>query len=79
MSRSPSYNTTIGSRKETEEDFACEIESPPSKARRISLVRRLSIKTQSPRQEKSYKKKSPPSGRLLAASKELVNLALTRG
>lgn len=75
MSQSPSYRTTtIDRRKETEEDFSCENESPPSKALRISLVRRLSIKTQSP-----SCKKSPSSGRLLAACKELVNLALTRG
>ncbi|CBI16793.3 unnamed protein product, partial [Vitis vinifera] len=51
---------------------------PPSKARRISLVKRLNMKTQSPRQEKSYKK-SFASSRLVAACKELMNLALTRG
>ncbi|RVX04397.1 putative protein phosphatase 2C 14 [Vitis vinifera] len=78
MSQSPSYRITVDSRKEIEEDFACENESPPSKARRISLVKRLNMKTQSPRQEKSYKK-SFASSRLVAACKELMNLALTRG
>ncbi|KAL6351623.1 hypothetical protein AAG906_040977 [Vitis piasezkii] len=78
MSQSPSYRITVDSRKEIEEDFACENESPPSKARRISLVKRLNMKTQSPRQDKSYKK-SFASSRLVAACKELMNLALTRG
>ncbi|KAJ9708784.1 hypothetical protein PVL29_000682 [Vitis rotundifolia] len=79
MSQSPSYRITVDRRKEIEEDFACENESPPSKARRISLVKRLNMKkTQSPRQEKSYKK-SFASSRLVAACKELMNLALTRG
>lgn len=78
MSQSPRYRITVDSRKEIEEDFSCENESPPSKARRISLVKRLNMKTQSPRQEKSYKK-SFASSRLVAACKELMNLALTRG
>ncbi|KAK9276914.1 hypothetical protein L1049_006452 [Liquidambar formosana] len=78
-SLSPSYKNTIDSWNECEDDYACENESPPSKARRISLVKRKNMKTQSPFQEISSLKKRPASGGLLAACKELVNLAVSRG
>lgn len=60
-----------------EDDFACENESPPSKSRRISLVKRVNMKKETPIKENMCKK-SAPTG-ILAACKELVNLAVKRG
>ncbi|OVA20582.1 Protein phosphatase 2C (PP2C)-like domain [Macleaya cordata] len=62
-----------------EDQFACENTSPPSKSRRISLVKQQKTKTQSPDQERSGYKKRSNTGGLISACKELVNLALTRG
>ncbi|ONI30358.1 hypothetical protein PRUPE_1G246400 [Prunus persica] len=65
--QSPGYKKTVNSWKDSENDFPSENESPPSKSRRISLVKRVNMKIQ------------PASGGLVAACKELVNLALSRG
>ncbi|KAK6116557.1 hypothetical protein DH2020_049663 [Rehmannia glutinosa] len=55
--------------------------SPPSKSRRISMVKQLKIKTHFPDNENNYVliKKPAYDGLLLAAAKELVNLAVARG
>lgn len=65
--QSPGYKKTVNSWKDSENDFPSENESPPSKSRRISLVKRVNMKIQ------------PAPGGLVAACKELVNLALSRG
>ena len=66
--------------EEGEYDYACEIESPGSKSRRISLVRHKKMKVEfSPKENKDCYRKIPTSSRLVAACKELVNLALSRG
>ncbi|OMO81640.1 phosphatase 2C (PP2C)-like protein [Corchorus olitorius] len=73
---SPRHNKNIDS----EDDHACENGSPPSKLRRISLVKRISLKPDSPSQENNTKfMKRPSSSGLMAACKELVNLAVSRG
>jgi protein phosphatase 1L len=56
-----------------------ENESPPPKSRRISLVKRVNMKTESPSKENISYKRRPPHGGLVAACKELVNLAVSRG
>ncbi|KAI9114018.1 hypothetical protein K1719_015269 [Acacia pycnantha] len=61
-------------------EFGCENDSPPSKSRRISWVKRVSMKKEMPVKESNMCKKSEGSGPgLLAACKELVNLAVKRG
>ncbi|XP_059448059.1 uncharacterized protein LOC132179366 [Corylus avellana] len=79
MGQSPSYNKTVNRRKGIEDDFASENESPPPKSRRISLVKRVNMKTESPSKENISYKRRPPHGGLVAACKELVNLAVSRG
>ncbi|XP_065876282.1 uncharacterized protein [Euphorbia lathyris] len=64
---------------DTQDDFPSENESPPLKSRRISLFNRINIKADSPINQKSVHKKKPASTRLVAACKELVNLAVSRG
>ncbi|XWS34711.1 hypothetical protein CRYUN_Cryun21dG0061200 [Craigia yunnanensis] len=78
-SLSPRYKKNIDSWKDNEDDFACENGSPPSKLRRISLVKRISMKPESPSQENTSFKKRPFSSGLMAACKELVSLAVSRG
>ena len=74
MSQSPSYKKTTNSWKDSEN------ESPPSKSRRISLVKRVNMKLESPIKENNgFNKKRPDSTVLVAACKELVNLAVSRG
>ncbi|XP_062110434.1 uncharacterized protein LOC133822198 [Humulus lupulus] len=68
---------------ESEHDYVIENESSPSKSRRISLARRVNMKMESPTKENnnvfiSSKKRADSSG-LVAACKELVNLAVSRG
>ncbi|KAL0558206.1 hypothetical protein IC582_006777 [Cucumis melo] len=66
--------------EEGEFDYACEIESPGSKSRRISLVRHKKMKIEfSPKENNDCCRKIPTSSRLVAACKELVDLALSRG
>ncbi|XP_038884362.1 uncharacterized protein LOC120075223 [Benincasa hispida] len=65
---------------EGEYNYAWEIESPGSKSRRISLVRHKKIKLDfSPKENNDCYRKIPTSSRLVAACKELVDLALSRG
>ncbi|XVE85175.1 hypothetical protein DITRI_Ditri17bG0070400 [Diplodiscus trichospermus] len=78
-SPSPRYKKNIESWKDNEDDFACENGSPPAKLRRISLVKRTSMKPESPSQENAIFKKRPSSAGLMAACKELVSLAVSRG
>ncbi|XP_057948786.1 uncharacterized protein LOC131144267 [Malania oleifera] len=78
-SQSSSYSKIIDSWKEIGDDFASENESPPSKAQKISLVKRKNLKTQYVSQENNGCKKKPASAGLVAACKELVNLAVSRG
>jgi protein phosphatase 1L len=79
MGRSPSYKKTLNRQKGNEDDFPSENEGPPSKSRRISLVKRVNMKTESPSKENISYKRRPPHGGLAAACKELVNLAVSRG
>lgn len=65
--------------KDGDNDSPSENGSPPSNSRRISLVKRLNIRDESPCHENSSYKKSPASVGLMAACKELVNLAASRG
>ncbi|KAJ4826955.1 hypothetical protein Tsubulata_040754 [Turnera subulata] len=67
--------------KDTKDDFRCENESPPSKLRRISLVKRINMKEEEspPIQVEIGCKSRPAPSTLVAACKELVNLAVSRG
>ncbi|KAJ7982045.1 putative Phosphatase 2C family protein [Quillaja saponaria] len=65
--------------KGIKDEFACENGSPPSKSRRISLVKRVNMKIESPTNENSNFKKRDATEGLVAACKELVNLAVSRG
>ncbi|KAJ0038460.1 hypothetical protein Pint_22863 [Pistacia integerrima] len=76
---SPKCKKTADSWKDSEDDFGCEFGSPPSKSRRISLIKKINIKTEPSNQENTGFKKSPPSVGLMAACKELANLAVSRG
>ncbi|KAH7857652.1 hypothetical protein Vadar_015014 [Vaccinium darrowii] len=76
IGQSRSKRKTV-SRKERENGFACENESPPSKIQRISS--QMNMKIRSPNQERSSYKERPASSGLMAACNELVNLAVTRG
>lgn len=73
-SLSPRCKKTI-----SEDDFASELGSPSSKSRRISIIKRINVKTESSSQENTYYKTSPASSGLMAACKELANLAMSRG
>ncbi|KAJ4711003.1 putative Phosphatase 2C family protein [Melia azedarach] len=77
--QSPRCKKTIDTWKDREDDFASELGSPPSKSRRISIVKKINVKTESCNQENSGYKKSPASAGLMAACKELTNLAVSRG
>ncbi|WCJ38556.1 Protein phosphatase 2C family protein [Euphorbia peplus] len=62
-----------------QDNFPSENESPLSKSRKISLVNQINIKAVSPINEKCVPKKMiPTSTGLVAACKELVNLAVSR-
>lgn len=78
-SESPIYKKTVSSWKDCENEFVSENESPPLKSQRISLVKRLNTKIESPTKENSGHRKRPASGGLVDACKELVNLAVSRG
>ncbi|KAI3452664.1 hypothetical protein Pfo_009328 [Paulownia fortunei] len=65
--------------KRSEDELCCENGSPPSKSRRISLVKQMKIKTHFPSNENRFLIEKPAYGGLLAACKELVNLAVARG
>ncbi|KAF2307056.1 hypothetical protein GH714_024587 [Hevea brasiliensis] len=77
--QSPRNKQTVDGWKDKQDDFACENESPPTKSRRISMFKRINTKIDSPNKENSTHKKGPASVGLVAACKELVNLALRRG
>lgn len=81
VGQSPICEKANDSCEEGEYDYACEIESPGSKSRRISLVRHKKMKTESSPKENidDCCRKRPTSSRLVAACKELVDLALSRG
>ncbi|KAM7250063.1 hypothetical protein ACFE04_021946 [Oxalis oulophora] len=76
--QSPRSNKkSIDGLKEDEDDhFGSETGSPPSKSRRISLFKRINVKPETPRP--CQENKSACVG-LMAACKELVNLAVSRG
>ncbi|KAF7834461.1 putative protein phosphatase 2C 14 [Senna tora] len=68
-----------------DDDFGCENESPPSKSRRISMVKRVNMKKETTTHVKDSnnnimcKKNATTTIGILAACKELVNLAVKRG
>ncbi|KAF3431185.1 hypothetical protein FNV43_RR25915 [Rhamnella rubrinervis] len=78
LNESPIYKKTVSCWKGCENEFVSENESPPMKSQRISLVKRLNTKIESPTKENSGHRKRPASG-LVDACKELVNLAVSRG
>ncbi|PIN04175.1 Serine/threonine protein phosphatase [Handroanthus impetiginosus] len=66
--------------KRSEDELSFENVIPPSKSRRISLVKQMKIKTHFPSNENEALIENPSAyGGLLAACKELVNLAVSRG
>ncbi|KAM6562315.1 hypothetical protein CsatB_022313 [Cannabis sativa] len=77
ITKSPSYKKTsnnngLNLKNQSEHDFIVnESESPPSKSRRISLAKRVNTKMDSPTKLSSKE--------LVAACKELVNLAVNKG
>lgn len=77
--RTQSQDNSIYQRKENVHDFTGEDEIPSSKAQEILHVNQMEIKTQAPSHQHSIDKKRLTSGGLVAACKELVNLALSRG
>ncbi|XP_023538496.1 uncharacterized protein LOC111799255 [Cucurbita pepo subsp. pepo] len=80
MDQSPICDKAMDSSEEAEYDYSCETESPRTKSRRISLVRHKKMKTESsPKENNDSYRKRPTSSRLVAACKELVDLALSRG
>lgn len=79
--QSPCSNRTGDNWKGIEANFGSENESPPpSKAQRISIMNQAKVKSKYSNQENSCSIETKPAcGRLVAACKELVNLAVKRG
>lgn len=73
MGESPVYKKNLNSWKDGEN------EGPPLKSQRISLVKRVNRKIESPTKENSGYRKIPASGGLVDACKELADLAVSRG
>lgn len=73
-SRSPGCRKLNDNRKDVEEDSLNEFDSPPAKKRRISMVKRLKTRI-----ERTNKENMGSNDGLVAACKELVNLAVSRG
>ncbi|KAI3467603.1 hypothetical protein Pfo_024266 [Paulownia fortunei] len=65
--------------KRSEDEQFCENGSPPSKSPRISLAKQMKLRTHFPNNENEVLGEKSTYGGLLAACKELVNLAVTRG
>ncbi|XP_009621026.1 putative protein phosphatase 2C 14 isoform X1 [Nicotiana tabacum] len=80
-SHSPCCKKTVNSWMASEDEFGNENESPPKKARRVSTMNqtKMKMKIHSPNQENSGLNKNQPSNALVAACRELVNLAVSRG
>ncbi|KAH7515656.1 hypothetical protein FEM48_Zijuj10G0049700 [Ziziphus jujuba var. spinosa] len=72
IGESPIYKT-LGGWKDSEN------ESPPLKSQRLSLVKRVNTKIESPTKENSGYRTTPASVGLVDACKELANLAVSRG
>lgn len=73
-SHSPCCKKSVNS----EDEFGNENESPPKKARRVSTMNQTKMMKMKI-QEKSGLNKKQPSNALVAACRELVNLAVSRG
>lgn len=65
--------------KQSEDGQCGENGSPVSKSRRISLAKQMKIRTQFPNNENEVLGEKSTNGGLLAACKELGNLAVARG
>ncbi|KAK3443216.1 hypothetical protein EUGRSUZ_B03277 [Eucalyptus grandis] len=81
IKQSPSHRRPLESWKDSENEFFGEIDSPPLKSRRVSLVKRINTKTEclsSQENNGDCNKGFSPVG-LIAACKELANLAISRG
>lgn len=65
--------------KGTEVNFGSENDSPPLKVRRTSFTNLVKVKSKYSNQENSCFGGGPASGRLVAACRELANLAVSRG
>ncbi|GAV63040.1 LOW QUALITY PROTEIN: PP2C domain-containing protein/DUF868 domain-containing protein, partial [Cephalotus follicularis] len=86
QNQAPRNKETIDCWKDCEhDDYASETKSPPLKSQRISLVKRINTKSESTTSQendgykKKKKKEKAASVGLMAACKELVNLAVRRG
>ncbi|KAG8383244.1 hypothetical protein BUALT_Bualt05G0164200 [Buddleja alternifolia] len=66
--------------KRSEDELCCESGSPPSKSRRISLAKKMKTKIHFPSDENDFLFEKPAyTDGLVAACKELANLAVARG
>ncbi|KAI3433142.1 Protein-serine/threonine phosphatase [Psidium guajava] len=81
IKQSPSHRRPFESWKDSENEYLGETDSPPLKSRRVSLVKRISTKTEclSSRENHGDCNKGFSSVGLVAACKELANLAISRG
>lgn len=81
LSKSPRMTSFVKSNRRGEDELCSEnVSSPPSKSRRISIVKKMKIKTQFPSNENEVLIEKPGAyGGLLGACKELANLAIARG
>ncbi|KAJ8758938.1 hypothetical protein K2173_002717 [Erythroxylum novogranatense] len=77
--QSPHLKKIVDRDNAIEFDFPSENESPPSKLRKTSLVKRINVFTEFPVEQNSGHKKQPATSGLVAACKELANLAVSRG
>ncbi|XP_059308444.1 probable protein phosphatase 2C 14 [Lycium ferocissimum] len=80
-SRSPCCKKTVNDWMTSEDESGNENEGPPAKARRISTVNQTNMKMKiySPNQENSGLNRKQHSNALVAAGRELGNLAVSRG
>ena len=75
----PGSKRTVENWNTSEASFSSENDSPRSKAQRISLSSQANMKSTHPSHENSISGTKPACSRLVAACKELVNLAVKRG
>ncbi|MCD9639323.1 hypothetical protein HAX54_023763 [Datura stramonium] len=80
-SRSPCCKKTVNNWMTSEDEFGNENEGPPAKARRVSMLNqtKMKMKIYCPNQENSGLNKKQHSNVLVAACRELGNLAVSRG
>ncbi|KAL1804501.1 hypothetical protein ACET3Z_033148 [Daucus carota] len=77
--RTQTQENSIYQQKENVKNSTGEDVFPPSKVQELSPVNQMKIKPQAPSHQHSINKKRLSSGGLIAACKELADLALSRG